>query len=124
MTLEPPMNRRQELGSASEAEVAREMVRRGYRILERNHRAPWGEMDLVCRNDREVVVVEVRSRDSAAREDEAFESIGPRKRRHVRRAAEIYLADLPLDFQEVRFFAAVVTWKDGVSNTRVIEDAF
>ncbi len=118
------MNHRQGLGTASEDVVAREMVRRGYRILDRNYREPWGEMDIVCRNDREVVVVEVRSRDGPTRADEAFESIGPRKRGHVRRAAQIYLADLPEDFQEVRFFAAAVTWEDGEARVRVIEDAF
>lgn len=118
------MNHRQELGSVSESEVAREMVRRGYWILERNYRKPWGEMDLVCRNDREVVVVEVRSRAGASGEDDAIESISANKRRHVRRAAEIYLADRPTDYEEVRFFAAVITWEDGQARVRVIEDAF
>ncbi len=117
------MNARQELCRISESAVASEMVRRGYRILERNLCEPWGEMDLVCRNDREVVVVEVRSREGKTREDEALESIRPRKRL-VRRAAEIYLAALPVDFQEVRFFAAAVTWEDGKAHVRVIEDAF
>lgn len=117
-------NHRRQLGIASESEVAREMVHRGYRILERNHREPWGEMDLVCRNDREVVVVEVRSRDDPMGEDDALESIGAHKRRRVRRAAEIYLAGLPADFQEVRFFAAAVTWENGDPLVRVIEDAF
>ncbi len=118
------MNHRQKLGANSEEAVAREMVRRGYRILERNFREPWGEMDLVCRNEREVVVVEVRSRLNKSREEEALESISARKRRHVRRAADIYLAGRPVDYEEVRFFAAVVTWEEGVPSVRIVEDAF
>lgn len=118
------MNHRQQLGGASEGVVAREMDRRGYRVLERNLREPWGEMDLVCRNDREVVIVEVRSRSAASAEEDALDSLSERKRRHVRRAAEIYLADRPEDYEEVRFFAAIVTWDDGVPCVRLIEDAF
>lgn len=118
------MNGRQELGNASEDVVAREMVRRGYRVLERNLREPWGEMDLVCRAEREIVIVEVRSRATLSGEEDALDSISERKRRTVRRAAEIYLAGRPEDYEEVRFFAAVVTWDDGLPRTRIIEDAF
>lgn len=119
-----PPDYRQRLGSASEDVVAREMIRRGYRVVERNHSEPWGEMDLLCRNEREIVVVEVRSRLGEDSGDDALESISAQKRRHVRRAAEIYLASRPVDYEEVRFFVAVVTWDDSTPTVRVIEDAF
>ena len=44
---------------------------RGYEILERNRRTPFGEADLVCRDGDETVLVEVKTRfgDTACPEE-------------------------------------------------------
>lgn len=118
------MNERLRLGATAEDLVARAMENRGYRLIGRNLRARKGELDIVCRNDKEIVVVEVRSRSSSDCTEEALESLSARKVQHVRRATSCFLATKPEDYEEVRFFAAIVTWDADTPNVQIIEDAF
>lgn len=62
---------------------------RGYRVLDRRARTPCGEIDIVARRGRTVVFVEVKARARAA---EAAESVTPRQRRRIERAARHYIA--------------------------------
>ena len=81
------------VGQQAEDAAAKYLRRKGYRIVARNVRAGRNEIDIIARDGKTLVFVEVRSRtaeDDFAPED----SIGPVKQRHVRRAAEYYLARL------------------------------
>ncbi|MSP68201.1 MAG: YraN family protein [Alphaproteobacteria bacterium] len=64
----------------------------GYRILGRRVRTPVGELDIVARRHQVVAVVEVKARGDLAA---AAESITPRQRRRIGRAAEAFLAQHP-----------------------------
>ncbi|HOU53523.1 MAG TPA: YraN family protein [Myxococcota bacterium] len=114
---------RQQVGADAEAAVAREMNRRGYRVVARNARFRLGELDLVCRRDDEVVAVEVRSRRNGV-SDDAIQSIQQRKRSHVRQAMELWLAGRPVDYREVRFFVASVVFGPAGPVIDLVEDAF
>ena len=84
---------RQALGAAAEQVAADQLLSKGYRILERNWRRRWGELDIVARApDGTVVIVEVRSRRGPDASALAAESIGPRKQRRVAELAASYLA--------------------------------
>lgn len=87
-------DRRLQLGGDGEAAAAEWLRARGYRILERNYRCPWGEADIIAR-DRcgTTVIVEVRSRHDGRRQLEALQSIGPHKQRQLRRLALGLLAE-------------------------------
>ena len=54
--------RRQRTGELGEEIAARRLREAGYRILERKHRTPHGEIDLVCERDGTLIFVEVRTR--------------------------------------------------------------
>ena len=44
-------------------EIAKEFLKRkGYRILEQNAKSKFGEIDLVCQKDKELIIVEVRTK--------------------------------------------------------------
>lgn len=81
-------------GAAAEALAARFLATRGLTIVGRNYRCRGGEIDIIARDGRTVVFVEVRLRRSAEYGG-AAESITARKRRRLRLAAEHYLARLP-----------------------------
>lgn len=68
----------------------RELRRRGYRVVDRNVRAAGGEADVVCvtRDDRTVVVVEVKSR-VVGREGPEREGVRPVVKRRVRPEASV-----------------------------------
>lgn len=53
---------RQRTGDLGEQIAASKLRIAGYEIVERNHRTPHGEIDLVCRHRGTLVFVEVRTR--------------------------------------------------------------
>ncbi len=57
---------RKKLGQAGEDRAARHLEKQGYRILERNYRASYGEIDLIAMHRGELVFVEVKTRRSGA----------------------------------------------------------
>ena len=58
----PDASDRKGLGRWGEAVAARELERRGYRIVDRNVRFSRGEIDLVARDGDVLVLVEVKTR--------------------------------------------------------------
>jgi putative endonuclease len=80
------------LGRAGEELAARWYVDQGYEIAARNWRCPSGELDIVARRGRELVVCEVKTRSSAAFGSPG-ESVTRSRQRRLRRAASQYLAD-------------------------------
>lgn len=79
-----------ERGRAAEEVAVRYLKGRGWEILDRNVRFPGGELDIVARQGRDIVFVEVRSsRRASPFPPEA--SLGPRKKRNLIRAAAAWL---------------------------------
>ena len=71
-----------ERGRLWESRAADYLEERGLTILARGYRCRLGELDLVCRDDPHLVIVEVRARSRGAI-CSALESIGPHKRRRI-----------------------------------------
>lgn len=80
-------------GAQAEALAAEYLMRQGLAIVARNFRTRFGEIDLIARDGRVLVFVEVRMRRSQQYGD-AAESITPRKRARLVAAANGYLAML------------------------------
>ncbi len=81
------------LGEAGEQLAARWYESKGYEVLERNWRRREGEVDLIVREGRTVVFVEVKAR-SSARFGEGVEAVLPAKQRRIRRLAERWLNEI------------------------------
>jgi putative endonuclease len=82
------------VGRAAEAAAARELERRGYRILATNFRARCGELDLVAQDGGVLAIVEVRYRASD-RCGGGGASITRGKRSRIVRTARVLLAQNP-----------------------------
>jgi putative endonuclease len=80
----------------------------GYRVVARNWRCAVGELDVVARRGRLVVVCEVKSRRSEAF-GPAAAAVGVVKQQRLRRLAAAWLADNGVHGVEVRFDVAAVT---------------
>lgn len=103
---------RRSAGRGGERAAAEHLRRCGWRLLERNARTRYGEIDLIGLEGQSLVFVEVkalRGRGRAAAE-RALEAIGPRKRLQVRRLARAWLAERGHDhrYAEIRFDAVGV----------------
>ncbi len=64
----------------------------GYRVLARRYRTPVGEIDLIARRGRRLVVVEVKARPTEAL---ARQAVPERQRRRIAMAARRFLAANP-----------------------------
>jgi putative endonuclease len=104
---------RRHTGQIAEDLVAARLAAAGWEIVERNARTRHGEIDLVARDGRTLVFVEVK----AAREGTAYGperpilSVDFRKQRRVRRLATAWMSerrDVP-PYEEIRFDAVGVT---------------
>ncbi|MEN8181209.1 MAG: YraN family protein [Myxococcota bacterium] len=112
------------LGAEGEARAAALLVRRGYRILDRNVRAGGVELDLVAARGGLVVFVEVKARRS-----DAFgapeEAVHPRKQARLVRGARAWLRGQPGRFGRARFdVVACRRHPDGSWQLRHLEGAF
>jgi putative endonuclease len=114
-------DRRKRLGEAGEELAAQHLVRRGFRILERNYRTRWGELDIVAFDGATLAFVEVKSRRATAGRT-PFESVHARKRDQVRRMAARWLnerADRP--FARVLRFDAIAVTFDGAGRVLALQ---
>lgn len=102
------------VGEAGEDLAARHLEKKGYRIVERRVRFRRGELDIVARDGRDWVFVEVRTR-TTARMGGAAEAMGPVKARRLARAAREYVDRHGLHDQPLRCdFLAVDLGPDGL----------
>ena len=56
------MSSTQKVGALGEELVVKFLVKRGYRILDRNYRRPWGELDVVAKRNERIHFVEVKTK--------------------------------------------------------------
>lgn len=93
--------RRVAVGQYGEDLVARRLHEQGLEVLARNWRCELGELDLICRDGADLVVVEVKTRSS-----EFFgspvEAVTERKAARLRRLAARWLAEHPSSAAGVR----------------------
>lgn len=118
---------RQATGRRAEELAAELFESRGAQVIARNWRRPEGELDLVVLDGRTLVFVEVRSR---RRDDmgHPLETVTPRKRGRVVRAARLYLdAEPRLDVDGYRFDVVGVLFTgddDAEAEISYVENAF
>ena len=117
------MARHLALGKRGEDIAAVDLKRRRYRIIERNYRCPFGEIDIIALKERTIVFVEVKTRSSRAfgRPEAA---VTPRKQRQLARAALSYLQSRNLLDRDARFDVVAVEIGAMGECVTVIEDAF
>ena len=86
-------DRRHDLGRAGEQLAAEHLERLGYRILERNFRTRWGELDIVAFDGRTLAFCEVKARRAGGRTGSPLEAVSRAKRAQVRRMAGRWLVE-------------------------------
>lgn len=109
-----------EVGSRYEEQAAAFLINEGYKIIEHNFRCRSGEIDLIGRDGRYLIFLEVKYRSSGELGDPA-EAVDLKKQKKIIDAARYYLLthgyseDIPC-----RFDVVAILDKD----IRLIRDAF
>ncbi|MDB5654534.1 MAG: YraN family protein [Tardiphaga sp.] len=88
-------------GLSAESRAAALLLAKGYRILARRFRTPYGEIDIIARKRNLIAFVEVKARASL---DEAAYAVTPRQQARISDAAQAWLQAHPEHAEfELRF---------------------
>jgi len=120
-----PTDTRRATGIRGEEEAARFLARCGYAILDKNVRTRAGEIDLVAKEGKTLVFVEVKTRKDLAG-DPPQAAVNTRKQNRLGKLAHGYLKlrrlrEMPCRFDVV---AVIVNEEGGVKAIRHIPNAF
>lgn len=101
------------LGKKGEEKASDFLQKLGYKILERNFRTKFGEIDIVAKHKGEIVFVEVktRSNDNFGLPEE---SVRKKKLLHLKRCASYYILKNRIDLP-CRFEVLSILWGENIS---------
>jgi len=112
------MNKRS-FGGQGEADARAFLLQKGIKVLEMNYRRPTGEIDIIAKQGRTLLFIEVKRR-SSLRFGRPGEAVNRQKQVHILRTAQLYLQekglrDVPLRFDVIEVLPGEI---------RHIENAF
>ncbi|MBN8960426.1 MAG: YraN family protein [Rhizobiales bacterium] len=94
------------VGLSAESRAAAYLIAKGYRILARRFRTPFGEIDIVAKRRNLLAFVEVKARPTL---DDAAYAVTPRQQKRIIDAASAWLMAHPEHANfDVRFDAILV----------------
>ena len=97
-------------GARCESLVSDYLVSRGYRIICRNYRCPYGELDIISKKDDLLCVTEVKSLTARWDAQEIIHMVPPSKMAKMKKTLSHYLANNDVEhFGSIRFDVATVT---------------
>ena len=116
------MAKHNDFGKLGEELAVNYLIGKGYEILERNWRNIHKEIDIVAKDGKDLVIVEVKTRqsDEYGNPDVA---VTKKKQRMLIAAANAYITRNNLDI-ETRFDIISIVFKDDAPVIEHIEDAF
>lgn len=114
-----------EIGNNSEKLVQKFLLQQGYKLLDCNFRNHLGEIDIICRKDDEIIVIEVKSRYSS-KYGTPKESVNYQKQKSIINVTKSYLLYKNIHNINVRFdvIEVYMNTKDNSYMINHIKDAF
>lgn len=109
----------QKIGQQGEQKALRHLRAAGYRILARNYRTPFGEIDIIARDATHLVFVEVKQRNTG-KYGSPKQAVTRRKQERLARAARIYLKNTGQSDCRARFDVVAL----GPQTVEIIKNAF
>jgi putative endonuclease len=94
----------QKIGSWGESVTAKYLEEHGYKVLARNVRTPYGEIDIIAQKDGFTIFVEVKTRTSRSLGPPEI-SVTPRKQEHMVAAAEHYASEHDINHWQIDVIA-------------------
>ncbi len=110
-------------GSRGERIAAKELYKKGYKILDMNYCRKGGEIDIVAEKDGIIVFVEVKARKNLAM-GMPCEAVDIRKQKRIIETAKKYIDEKNLYGKDIRFDVTELLEKDGRLYMRHTENAF
>jgi putative endonuclease len=99
------------------------LLQQGYEIVEKNYYYQHGEIDIIAKQGKTLVFVEVKARRSE-RFGAPEEAVTPKKQELLRRTAEGYMIERNIGESECRFDVVAVLMTGGTAECRLLKDCF
>lgn len=96
------------IGTLGENMAVDYLAKKGYIILERNFRTPFGEIDIIAKNQDAFAFVEVKTRSSSSY-GLGREAITKAKQKHMLLSADYYCSQNRLDDAKIRIDVIEIT---------------
>lgn len=96
------MKSKREEGIQGEDRATQFLQKKGYRIIEKNFRSPFGEIDIIARDGNSLVFIEVKTRNTPFF-GSPFQAITDKKKQHIIRSALYYMKNHQSLSNRVRF---------------------
>ena len=106
------------LGNRGENAACRFLRRQGYKILLRNCRSQWGEIDIIARDGDWIVFVEVKTRSSQAA-GHPSEAVTRRKQIQLTKLALVWLKQRRLLDHRARFDVIAILWPEATVEPQI-----
>jgi putative endonuclease len=110
-------------GEKGEELAAVHLAESGYRIIERNYRCVFGEVDIVAEDGEALVFIEVKSRRTDAYGDPQL-AVGREKQKKISLISLHYLSEKNLRHRPARFDVVAVKMMPKGHKIEVIRNAF
>jgi putative endonuclease len=94
------MKHNQRIGKWGEDAVAVYLATRGYEVVARNARTPYGEIDIIARQDETTIFVEVKTLTSS-KNFFPEQNVTTRKQAHMLACAEHYATENAIDHWQI-----------------------
>lgn len=115
---------KQQLGKCAEKDACRFLEAKGFQLLLENYRCRFGEIDLIMKDQEDIVFVEVRSR-SSIEYGTALESITRSKMNKLIKTATYFLQTKNWLYKVVsRFDVVTIDFIEGKMQLNWIKNAF
>lgn len=110
---------KKEQGKEGEDRAAKVLKAKGYKIIERNYRNPFGEIDIIAEEGDCLVFIEVKKRNTETFGDPLY-AIDASKKRHIVMSAKYYLKSHRLNNKKTRFDVVGIT----PHTVKIVKNAF
>ena len=117
------LNQKQKTGEKGETIAERLLKKKGYKILERNYRTKLGEIDIIAKDKKTIVFVEVKTRKSWQFGNPKG-AVTPAKQRKISMVALQYLKTMNRHNTKARFDVVAVTATRDTPQIEIIKNAF
>ncbi len=111
------------LGKKGEALAVQFLKKKGYRVVEKNYRVRQGELDIIARDKKDLVFVEVKSRSGCGYGTPA-EAVTFHKQRQISKVALLYLSSKNLHDEPARFDVVTVLFDRDPPKIELFQNAF
>jgi putative endonuclease len=113
----------QNFGKRSESLAAWYLRNKGYKIIEQNYRSRLGEIDIIAKEKKTIVFVEVKSRRSVRYGSPKW-AVTPQKQRKISMVALYYLKATRQTDVKARFDVVAITDNRDEPQIEIIKNAF